>query len=60
MEETVDATNSIVPVVAANRPSGASPCACIYGWGFFGYMVEGEDGEEVEVFGAVPQVQQGG
>jgi hypothetical protein len=30
------------------------PCACIDGFVYIGHMVEGEDGEEVEVFEPVP------
>jgi hypothetical protein len=30
------------------------PCSCYGGFHYIGHMVEGEDGEEVEVFDAVP------
>ncbi len=30
------------------------PCYCYGGYHYIGHMVEGEDGEEVEVFEAVP------
>jgi hypothetical protein len=30
------------------------PCGCIDGVVYIGHLVEGEDGEEVEIFDAVP------
>jgi hypothetical protein len=30
------------------------PCACYSGYHYIGHLVEGEDGEEVEVYEAVP------
>jgi hypothetical protein len=57
----VDIDDFIVPAVAegdpfvapgANRPE--HPCSCLDGFHFFGHLVEGESGEEVEVFELVP------
>ncbi len=40
--------------IEAHYASLARACGCYGGYHYIGYLVEGEDGEEAEVFEAVP------
>jgi hypothetical protein len=47
----VDTTQSSAP---AHPPTDEPPHACLEGVVYVGHLVEGEDGEEVEVFAPMP------
>jgi hypothetical protein len=39
---------------ASRRTDEQEPCSCYSGYHYIGHLVEGEDGEDVEVYEAVP------
>ena len=45
-------TDRVTPATPGDDPP-ERPCACEDGWVFVGFMVEGDDGDEVEVVEAL-------
>jgi hypothetical protein len=55
-DDTIEAHDDTIEAHYASLERGI-PCACYGGYHYIGYLVEGEDGQEGEVFEAVPPLQ---